>query len=149
MGLRRWSVLLALAAVFWMHGVQCLAGDVGASAAATDVATSGHPAAGHAPPGDAAPAVDARPGAGVHEPAVVDVPTTPPHDGAHDGLPSHLGSACLAVLSVALAALTAVLLGVPVASQILPPGSRRPPRWSSVPGVRPPPDLFALCVQRT
>lgn len=153
MAFRRMFVLLALAAVFWMHGLQCLTGDASA-AAAGEVVSTGHPAADHAALSAAAPATDGPatpahddPHDGLRE-GPHDGPREGPHDGPREGLPTHLGSACLAVLSVALAALAAALLAVP-AIRVVPPSSHRTPRWRSVPSVRRPPDLFALCVQRT
>jgi hypothetical protein len=143
---RLWTVLLLLAGVLAVHGLQCAAdGGHGAThvPAASVVLTT--LSTGHA---DAAPAVTAlvAPASGEHTSATTtatagDRGTGAPHESA-----GHLWTACLAVLAAAFAVLLAVLLARP--AQLLRQalahararlGSLAPPR---------PPDLSVLCLLR-
>ncbi|WP_442929297.1 DUF6153 family protein [Modestobacter sp. VKM Ac-2978] len=146
---RLWAALLLLAAVFAMHGVQCVAAgsaqrhgstSVGAAAAVGVPAASVHlgPVAGAMPDhghGAATPEADA--------------------DGAtgSSGLPApwhdaHVLAVCLAVLLAGLMVLRAVVLRRGVA---IPPvrGSPTPSRWPTGWSRQPrPPTLSALCLLR-
>ncbi|MCW2696368.1 MAG: hypothetical protein JWR62_1453 [Modestobacter sp.] len=158
----RWWVLLLLAAVFSMHGVQCLDGDGPATSAhamsldttsldttspggrAPDPTTGtvaaeppGAPSAGDAPTSHAdhaAPGVTAVGGASA---------------GGHPAGPmNHLWAACLAILSAGLAVWLAIRVPRPVTTasrpetvaRLVAARHARPPR---------PPDIYALCVLRT
>lgn len=132
---RRFWVLLVLAAVFAMHGVQCTAG-------------MSSPGIGdHAPSaGVAVAAVDAGGGLGPH--ADVAGTSRTGHDSSAPASSGHLQALCLTVLAAAVAVLV-VLLGdracglllLPRWLPVLPrPGWTRPPR---------PPDLHTLCLLRT
>ena len=146
----RWWVLLVLAAFFSMHGVQCIAADsvamehMGASAAAvasagTSIEMVSSPA-DHAVPSTAAvhSSTDGS-AAGLHPSG---------HGSPMNSAMSHLGAACLAVLSATLAALVAVAIALAIASFV--PATRpSAPRWTQRLSPLRPPDIFSLCVLRT
>lgn len=142
----RWWVPLLLAALFGMHGIQCMdAGGSMAMPAAVAITASSpvngaqvtgqvkaSPTAAHGTDEVQGQALRAAAGAGDH------------HDPA--GLVDHLWALCLAVLSAGLAALALLLSRAR-------PGLRadlrhRAHRWLS--GLDPPrpPDIHSLCVLR-
>jgi hypothetical protein len=146
----RWWVLLVLAAFFSMHGVQCIAADPGAmkhmGASAGAVASAGTPIdmvsspAGHGAPSTAALHSTTDAGAGDLSPSG--------HGSPMNSAMSHLGAACLAVLSATLAALVAVVIALATASFV--PATRpSAPRWTQRLSPLRPPDIFFLCVLRT
>ena len=139
---RMWAALVALAAVFVLHGVQCAGHDLsgrpsGAATAQTFLgpATAGMHHSSSPAGGSAAPVESDRIGAGAAD-----------HRRPHPP-PGDLEAICLAVLSAGLALLVALLLR-PGA----PPGRSRcharAQRWVSGPALLRPPDLFVLCVMR-
>ena len=140
MGRRRWCALLLLAAVFAMHGVQCVA-------AVTDA-----PAHSVSALSVSAPAHDGHPAGAPGSDRVPDHERLPGHDGAPAGAGhgpvDHLGAVCLAVLAAASLVVLAVLLGR--AS----PGSPAPPRvptaglWRRLGELARPPELSALGLLR-
>lgn len=139
MGARLWTALLALAAVFAMHGLQCAATDGSGSTATTSVSDRAHLGA-----------VDVTPPSPVHTAetfaaGVADDPM-PGHDGVPHDTTAHLWTLCLAVLAVAVAAMLAWL--VPRMRQLTAPvlGHARV-RLRALPPPRPP-DLSALCLLR-
>lgn len=153
MPVRRLWVLLVLAAVFSMHGLQCLAGNsaldhnaVPALAASSvgDASTTTHAAgviAAAASPGTTA-AHAALELAAAFSPANLLVSHPPAHD------PHLLSAVCLAVLLTGLTILTAVALRRWVAVQFVrgsPSISRSLTGWPIQPR---PPDLSALCLLR-
>jgi hypothetical protein len=157
---RRGWVLVLLAAVFSMHGLQCVAADSGAPAWAHgtghSVAAVGPDDVLHLVGSDAAMVsvgnmsvsagdMSAPPAAAVTA-AMVGVPLGWSHDSSPHGS-GHLWAWCLAILAAGLAALLLALIGSL-------PGIRLPrPRrvtgrawaWLSPPR---PPDLYSLCLMR-
>ncbi|MGY2004454.1 DUF6153 family protein [Blastococcus sp. SYSU DS1024] len=141
---RRWTALVLLAAVFALHGVQCLAGSTDLHAGhAGPAGMAAHPAdqpggvvvtsGGSVPGHPAASSAAALAGAG--------------HEGAPDGTAGHLWTVCLAVLAAGLALLLAVL--APRPARVVPRGLARA-RARAAAGSLPlrPPDLSALCLLR-
>ncbi len=138
---RVWAALVALAAVFVLHGVQCAGHDLSSWTSGAAAQTSPEPATSathHSSSpagGSASPVEPHRIGAGSADPQQ-------PHPSS-----GGLEAICLAVLSAGLALLVALLLR-PGA----PPGRSRcharAQRWVSGPALLRPPDLFVLCVMR-
>lgn len=139
-----WALLL-LAAVFSMHGVQCVAAD----------ADSGHGMSGAAHAQVAAPAETASLDVGLgvagnvlHGMALADVVATDADGGALPGAGAAFWAVCLAVLLTGV-----VLLGLVAmintswarTVQARAPASRWRAAWSTLPR---PPDLSALCLLR-
>lgn len=145
---RYWGVLVVLAGVFAMHGLQCMGHDLhppaGHGVEATLVSLSLPAAFDAAVPGlpDAldGSGASAAPGHGEHAASapVPDAPSAP--------LPADYWMACLAVLAAGLALFTVFLRARPAADGLAP--WVPVPRWVSVPTLLRPPDLFALCVLR-
>jgi hypothetical protein len=145
----RWWALLLLAAVFGMHGVQCMGADSSMVAPHADASGAlpspmpsahvmGNDSVATAPEFSAENLLPAVPviAAGMHEHKQ---PT---------GLMDHLWTVCLAVLSAGLAAIALLLLKKRRPS--FPALSRpRGHRWLT--GLDPPrpPDIYSLCVLRT
>lgn len=152
-GQRGW-ILLLLAAVFAMHGLQCAAADSSAPAGVHGtvhaIAAAGPDAAPNiVVPGPAMASVDhitAPPLAAAVTAATVGVPLGAGHGSTPLGA-GHLWALCLAVLGAGLAALLLAL--VRRSTAIAPPLLRRaiaPVRgWQSP--LRPP-DLYSLCLMR-
>ena len=137
---RVWGALVALSALFLLHGVQCAghnaatwSDDVTAASTLHGPAVSGtHASLPHerAPASAAAPA-----GPGSEETQ---------HPGTSGG---ELVAVCLAVLSAGLALLVAVLLRRgPLPGRSWSWASAQ--RWTSAPALLRPPDPFTLCVLR-
>lgn len=147
MSARRMGVLLLLAAVFAMHGVQCMA---------TDVAGHGTTGSAHTPPALSAqvPDVDSALTAAPHLlPAAVSVQvaTAVVAGISPDGFPPHgsaLVAVCLAMVLTGVSALAAAaLIGRASASSVR---ARAPsPVWHTWwSRISRPPDLSALCLLR-
>ncbi|MGN6687551.1 MAG: hypothetical protein ACTHK1_08435 [Actinomycetales bacterium] len=145
----RWCALLLLAAVFGMHGVQCMGADspmvaphAHASGALTPPMPSAHVMGDDSLAAAVAPSAEnllpAGPvmAAGTHEPKQ---PT---------GLMDHLWAVCLAVLSAVLAAIALLLLKKRRPSIPAPPMARGHRWWTGLDPPRPP-DIYCLCVLRT
>lgn len=150
---RRGLVLLLLAAVFTMHGLQCAAADSGTTTAphGTVHTTPAAPdpvlhAAGPGMVMESAAAMTAAPAAAVAAGTAIGVSLA----GGHDSTPhpaGHLWALCLAVLAAGLAAMLLVLTGrlgefrLPLTRRTTggPWAWLRPPR---------PPDLYSLCLMR-
>lgn len=140
---RRLWVLLVLASVFSMHGVQCAVADLDAGHGMSASAQTPEPPPAERPPVAMAMAVAAEvtPAMG---PGVV-------HRATGDGLPSHdasLSAVCLAILLTGVALLGLVALIRQTWSTCVrarAPSPRRRAGWSQL--VRPP-DLSALCLLR-
>ncbi len=138
-----WGALVALTAVFLLHGVQCAGHDSSSRTdeGATTALSSLAPAASglHHSPSEvgahASPVASDRIGPGSAE-------TQQPHPS-----PGELAAVCLAVLSAGLALLVALLLRPGTVT-----GQSRSwawaQRWASAPALLRPPDLFTLCVLR-
>lgn len=137
---RVWGALVALSAVFLLHGVQCAGHDFspwaddGATTALTPAASSGHhvpsPAGAHTFPVASYPLEPGSAG------------TQPPHPSSGD-----LWATCLAVLAAGLALLVAPLLRPRPGPG--PSGFRaRVQRSTRGRALLRPPDLFILCVLR-
>ena len=145
---RYWGVLVVLAGVFAMHGLQCTSHDLhtpaGHGAGATLVSLSLPAAVDAVDPGPP----DALDGSGASAaPDHGEHAASPPAlDGPSSPLPADFWIACLAVLAAGLALLTAFLRAWPAADGLAP--WVPVPRWVSVPTLLRPPDLFALCVLR-
>ncbi|MGY1838668.1 MULTISPECIES: hypothetical protein [unclassified Modestobacter] len=150
MAARLWTVLLVMAGVFAMHGLQCAsahdlghgtgvhAGAVPATGATGDghpVSTGGHAQAGHDPVGASMPA------AGLTAPDVAGYESTPRSPTGQ------LWTLCLAVLAVGTAALR-VLLAHRLGSVAVPVPARFLGRVRSWAAPLRPPDLSALCLLR-
>lgn len=147
MSARRMWALLLLAAVFSMHGVQCMA---------TDVADHGMTEAGHVPSALSVQAaeIDSALAAAPHlSPATMSAALTiaVAADLSPDGSPPHgsaLMAVCLAVVLTGVSALAAAtLIGRASASSVRAraPSPMWHTGWSRVPR---PPDLSALCLLR-
>lgn len=137
---RVWGALVALTAVFLLHGVQCAGHDFspraddGATTALTPAASGVH----HLPWA-----------AGAHASPMAADPIGPGSAGSQQPPPSSgdLWAVCLAVLSAGLALLVALLLRpVPRPGRSRFHASAR--HWTSGPALLRPPDLFTLCVLR-
>ena len=147
MSARRMWALLLLAAVFYMHGVQCMA---------TDVAGHGMTGAGHVPSAvsEQAPELHSTLAAApTLSAAAVAVQTTiaVAADISPDGFPPH-GSAliavCLTMVLTGVSALAAAALIGRAPASIVRARATSPlwhTGWSRVPR---PPDLSALCLLR-
>ncbi|WP_147252394.1 DUF6153 family protein [Blastococcus sp. TF02A-30] len=150
---RRGWVLLLLAAVFAMHGLQCAAADSGTTTAAhgTVHTTPAQPdpvlhAVGPGMVMESAAAMTAAAPAAVVAGAAIGASLTEGHDGAPHPA-GHLWALCLAVLAAGLAAILLVLTGrlgefrLPLTRRTTggPWAWLRPPR---------PPDLYSLCLMR-
>lgn len=150
MSARRVCVLLLLASVFSMHGVQCVAADVDAVHGTTGAAHASDDlsAGALAPLMDPALAAvgDLMSGA-VSGPVVLVVAA----DMSQNGLPLHsaaFGAVCLAALLagvVAMAAAAFIRRAPPSRVRARAPASPWHTGWSRLPR---PPDLFALCLLR-
>lgn len=148
---RRWLVLLLFAAIFAMHGIQC----VGAASMTT---ASGHALAASAAVADTpdglvmqashiGSAFGALPAAFLVDPEAMVAASSRDMNGHPTGLMDHLWTVCLAVLSAFIAGLLAVLVSRRVRTW-LPPllGGRSAGVRARIPP--PCPDLSALCVLR-
>ena len=151
---RRGWVLLLLAAVFTMHGLQCAGADSGASSGAhgtvhTSAAAEPDPVLHLVGPGAAMASADdmaASPLAAAVTAATVGVPLGADHDSSPHGA-GHLWALCLAVLAAGLAALLLTLarrlpeIRLPLLRRAIEQASG----WLSPPR---PPDLHSLCLLR-
>ncbi|MGY1842773.1 hypothetical protein [Modestobacter sp. SYSU DS0875] len=153
MAVRVWTVLLVMAGVFAMHGLQCAtAHDVdhgsGLHPAATTLATAPATAAAERP---ALVHAGARTGHGTAGGPVAAADLTAPSVVEHEHTPGsptgQLWSLCLAVLAAGIAALCPLL-----APRLLSVAARLPAQVCSRVGSWPaplrPPDLSALCLLR-
>lgn len=149
---RRWLLLLLLAGVFAMHGVECTAAGGPAAGSGHSISmTAGAP--GTAVVGEASatghPVHSAASGGTVVFHAADMAASKAIGSGGHlAGLLGHLWTVCLAVLSIGLAALIAALTVLRVPTW-LPPLPRACPRWARPHARLPGPELSALCVLRT
>ena len=150
---RRWLVLLLFAAVFAMHGLQCIGADA-TGAGSGHVMTLSPSASGTAFVNDASPAGHAMNAPAEASAVVMLAPlgmatAETVSSGRHPaGLMGHLWTVCLAVLSVGLAVLLATLAITRLRTwlpQLAPGGFARARTHVRLPT----PDLFALCVLRT
>lgn len=151
---RRGWVLLLLAAVFTMHGLQCAGADSAAPSGAHGVihavaAAEPDPVLHLVGPVAAMASADhmtAPPLAAAVAAATVGVPLGADHDSSPHGA-GHLWALCLAVLAAGLAVLLLALVRRSPAIRL--PLSRRATRqaweWLSPPR---PPDLYSLCLMR-
>ena len=148
MSARRVCVLLLLAAVLSMHGVQCMAADVDAGHGMTGATH------GQADLTQQDPSMDSVLTGGGHlMPAVVSGPVVLAlaASTSHNGLPLHgaaFGAVCLAVLLTGVIGLVAAaLIGRTPATRVRAraPSSVWQTGWSRLPR---PPDLSALCLLR-
>lgn len=153
-GHRAW-ILLLLAAVFTMHGLQCAADDSGTASATHAISHAGG-VGGHEPVlhpdalGAALTSADHR-AASPLTAAVAPAPASVPVGAGHDSDPhaaGHLWALCLAVLAAGLAALSLALAGrlLEVGLPRARPHHRSLRAWLSP--LRPP-DLHSLCLMRT
>ncbi|UOY00140.1 hypothetical protein [Blastococcus sp. PRF04-17] len=150
---RRGWVLLLLAAVFSVHGLQCAAADSGAMTGShgtvhTTPAEPGHVLheAGPGPVMEPADAMTAAAPAALVAGAVTGASLA----GGHDSTPyggGHLWALCLAVLAAGLAAMLLVLTGR--LGEFRLPCTRRATGglWAWLRPPRPP-DLYSLCLMR-
>lgn len=150
MGRSRWWVLLVLATFFTMHGIECAAGHAGA---VDDMSTDAMALTSSGAGVQLAPSVVDHPTVSTAEPAAAARADAVDRHGAGHGSPmnsamTHVGAACLAVLSATLAALVAVAIALAIASSDPAPRSSTP-RWAQRLGPLRPPDIFSLCVLRT
>ena len=152
MARRRWLVLLLFAAVFAMHGVECI--DTGNPTAGASHHSMTAAAAASASAHGSGPGftesfeliVASTPTAALSPAAVSATPGMLDSGGHPMGLMGHLWTVCLAVLSVGLAVLLAARAVVNVRSRRpLPHGGFPCPR-AQIRGRSP--DLVALCVLR-
>lgn len=157
MAVRGWTALLLLAAVFAMHGLQCLSAGTehtaGHRAAAVAAAPAGLLEGGSHPamvdPGlDAHSGVDDGPHATVMVAAALSAGLlTADHGSMPAGAGVHLWALCLAVLAAGLAVLFALLL--PRLLTLLPAAwARLRTHASAGPALLRPPDLHVLCLLR-
>jgi hypothetical protein len=150
---RRGWVLLLLAAVFAVHGLQCAAADAratpGVHGTLHATVTGSGPALQLAGPGAGMASVDAmtaRPLVAVLTAATMGVPAQEGHGSAPQGS-GHLWALCLAILAAGLAALLMVLAGrLPEFTLSLSRRSGVRP-WGRLCPLRPP-DLYSLCLMR-
>ncbi|TFV43961.1 DUF6153 family protein [Blastococcus sp. TF02A_35] len=150
---RRGWVLLLLAAVFAMHGLQCAAADSGTTTAGhgTVHTTPAEPdpvlhAAGVGPVMESAAAMTAAPAAAVVAGTAIGMSLAAGHDSTPHTA-GHLWAVCLAVLAAGLAAMLLVLTGRLTEFRL--PRTRRTPGspWAWLRPPRPP-DLYSLCLMR-
>jgi hypothetical protein len=154
----RLLVLLTLAAVFAMHGLQCVSADPGGTHPAdhgalssTDSAPVMAPAVSMttnpAVPGHATAVAAAGPAHGAPAMAATDPAGSSSPESGHGW--AHALAVCLAVLMAGLAMLAAALL----LTRAAPTGSRKAPLararswWAAIQLPRPP-DLASLCLLR-
>lgn len=139
---RCWWALVVLAAVFAMHGLQCVSHDLQAHAGhgiAADLVTLPLPAAVAVDFVTAPDGAAASGGPGHSDHAMSGDSSSP--------LPTDFWTVCLAVLGAVV-----VLLAAAMARGR--PATRERPSWASfprsvsIPALPRPPDLFALCVLR-
>ncbi|MCW2635547.1 MAG: hypothetical protein JWQ99_1914 [Blastococcus sp.] len=146
------TVLLALAAVFALHGVQC--GNAADRAGhAADHAVETYPLAmteftpGHAHGNaTAGPTLPDRIGGDADSGPVAPAVAAAGHGGAPQNAPAHLWTVCLAVLAAAIAVLL-VLLAPRVVHRTAPVMRCARASFGSLAPLRPP-DLSALCLLR-
>jgi hypothetical protein len=148
MATRLWTALLLLAAVFAMHGLQCVASDPAmehgsSSLAAVPSVVGGHAAAVHLAAAGMPDHVDVAAAAGVRDAAAT----------ASTGLPSpwhdaHALAVCLAVLLAGLTILGAVARLRGRAIPLVRGSPRRGRRFAAWPLRARPPDLAILCLLR-
>jgi hypothetical protein len=146
MAKRTWWIVVVLAAVFAMHGLQCMDGN---ALGPTASSTSSHHGVGAVMVPDSGHPTTASPTTPDH-PALAAALLAADPAGGHGhptDLMGHLWSVCLAVLSVALA-VRLVLLVASATRTAGPDG--HPVGHGAVrsTGFRPP-DIFTLCVLRT
>ena len=146
---RLWTALLLLAAVFAMHGVQCVAADPALAHGSTSllaVASSGAPVAAVHVRAVAAEEPRHSHGAAAHgAEEVAATGSTGPPAPWHD---AHIVAVCLAVLLAGLTVLGAVRR---LRAMAVPPVRGSPPSrrcLSRAAMQHRPPDLFALCLLR-
>ena len=152
-GERGW-VLLLLAAVFTMHGLQCAGADSGAASGAHGtvhaMAADGPDPVVHlvAPVATIASAdhLSAQPLVAAGPATTVGVPLGADHDSSPHGA-GRLRALCLAVLAAGLAALLLLLKGR-LPSLMLPVPRRVIGQARGWPGPARPPDLHSLCLLR-
>lgn len=151
MATRRWLALVLFVAVFSMHGIQCVGAEsmtAGSGHAMTaSGAASGAPADLVMQAAHAADAFGALPAAAIVDVGATVAPGSIDSDSHPTGLMDHLWAVCLAVLSVFMAGLLAVLVVFGMRSRLPLRLGGRPGRMRArVPLPRP--SLSALCVLR-
>lgn len=148
---RRWLALVLFIAVFAMHGIQCVGAQAMTAGSGHAMSASGAPSGGPADlvvqAAHAAAEFGAIPAAATVDVGATVAPGSIDSDGHPTGLMDHLWAVCLAVLSVFMAGLLAVLVifGMRTRLPLLLGG--RPGRMRArVPLPRP--SLSALCILR-
>ena len=150
-GQRGW-VLLLLAAVFTMHGLQCAAADSGSGAHGTIhaiAAAEPEPVLHLVAPGAAMASADhltASPLAAAVTAATVGIPLGGDHDSTPQGA-GHLWALCLAVLAAGLAVLLLALVRRSREMRLPVPRRTSGSTWARLSPPRPP-DLYSLCLMR-
>ncbi|TFV51790.1 MULTISPECIES: DUF6153 family protein [unclassified Blastococcus] len=150
---RRGWVLLLLAAVFAMHGLQCAAADSGTTTAAhgTVHTTPAKPdpvlhGAGLGPVLESTAAMTAAAPAAVVAGSAIGMSLAAGHDSTPHAA-GHLWAVCLAVLAAGLAAMLLVLTGRLAEFRLLVTRRTTGGSWAGLHPPRPP-DLYSLCLMR-